>query len=84
MQLDSLRFPRFVVDSSTPALLIIFCDMSQKAFGFASYIFQGGSANLIFFKAKVASLIKRILPSLELLSVFLCIKYIPSILKVFP
>ena len=50
---------------------------------FAAYIFQRGSASLEFSKATVAPLIKRTLPSLKLLSVFLAIICIPNILKVF-
>ena len=61
VSLDCLRFRRFVVDSSTSASLLVFCDASQR-----SYIFQCGSASLVFSKAKVAPLITRTLPSLEL------------------
>ena len=81
--LDCLRFPRFIVDSSTSASLIVFCDTSQRAYGFVAYIFQRRSVSLVFTKAKVTPLIKRTLHSLELFSVFLAVKYIPSILKVF-
>ena len=66
VRLDSLRFPRFVVDSSTSASLTVFYDALQRANGFAAYIFQRRSASLVFSKAKVALLIKRTLPSLEL------------------
>ena len=69
--------------TSVPAFFIIFCDTLQKVFGFGVYLFQSGSAGLIFSKAKVAPLAKRTLPSLELLSVFLAIKCIPKILKGF-
>ena len=78
MLLDCLRFPKYVVNSAS---LIVFCDASQRAYGFTAFIFQCGSANLVF---SSSPLIKRTLPSLELLSVFLPVKCIPNILKVFP
>lgn len=65
ISLNSLRFPRFVVDTSIVSDLM-FCDVSQKAFSFVVYIFQKGSAKLIFVKARFSPLIKRTLPSLEL------------------
>ena len=79
--LHHLIFPRFVLDKPFPAKLIIFCDTSQLALGFAAYIWQNRCAKLIFAKAKVAPLVKRILPKLELLSVFLSVKCIPNILR---
>ena len=71
------------MDSSIFEYLKVFCEASQRAFGFVAYIFQGGSACLAFSLAKKASLIKRTLFSLELLLVFLAVKCIPNILKVF-
>ena len=62
VSLDCLRLRRFVVDPSTSASLSVFCDDSQR---FAAYIFQRGSASLVFSKAKVAPLIKKTLPTLE-------------------
>ena len=55
------------MDTSAPASLVVFCDASHKAFGFAAFIFQSVSAGLIFSKAKVALLVKQTLSPLELL-----------------
>ena len=46
-------------------------------------MYQEGSANLIFAKAKVAPLKRKSLPTLELLSVFLGYKGLFSILNTF-
>lgn len=81
IELDSLKFPRWVIDTSMEFDFIIFCDASMKAYGFASYILQKGSANLIFAKAKVAPLARKTLPSLELLSVVLAFKCLLNIVK---
>lgn len=81
---NRVKFPRFVLDESVPAKLIIFCDASQLAFGFAAYVWQKGCAKLIFAKAKVAPLVKRTLPTLELLSVFLAFKCVPNMLRALP
>ena len=70
-----------MLDESSPAKLIIFCDASQLAFGLAAYIWQNGYAKLIFAKDKVTPLVKRTLPTLELLSVFLSVKFIPNMLR---
>ena len=49
--LESLEFPKYVVDSSAPACLVVFCDASQKVYGFVVYIMQKYSAKLIFSKS---------------------------------
>ena len=73
--LESLEFPRYVMDSSVPACLVLFCDASQKAYGFAAYIVQKSSSCLVFSKET------RILPTLELLSVYLAFRCLPNLLK---
>ena len=81
--LESLEFPRYVVDSSIPACLVLFCDASQKAYGFVAYIVQKSSSSLVFSKAKMASLVTRTLPTLELLSVYLAFRCQPNLLKTY-
>ena len=80
--LRHLRFPKFGLNESSPAKLIIICDASQLEFGFAAYIWQNGCAKLIFVKAKMAPLVKRTLPTLKLLPVFLSVECIPNMLRV--
>lgn len=53
----------------------MFCDASNQAYGVVEYMYQLGNARLFFAKAKVAPSVKRTLPTLELLSVYLGIKH---------
>ena len=50
----------------------------------AAYTWQNACAKLIFAKSKVAPQVKRTLPILELLSVFLSVKCIPNMLRALP
>ena len=79
-----IKFPRFMLDESVPVKLIIFCNASQPAFGFAACVWQRGCAKLNFAKAKVVPLVKKTLPTLELLSVFLAFKCVPNMLRALP
>lgn len=83
IELDSVKFPRWVIDTSIELDFIIFCDASMKAYGLAGYILLI-SANFIFAKAEVAPLARKTLPSLELLSVVLAFKCLLNIVKKFP
>ena len=66
-QLSTLKFGRQACSSDEEMDLFIFCDASQKAYGYVVYSVQGGKSNFIFAKAKVAPKKKRSLPQLELL-----------------
>ena len=82
-QLTSLEFPRFCVDKDKPSALYIFCDSSKQAYGFAAYNVQDGKSSLVFSKTKVARMKSKSLPTLELLSVFLAIKCLPTLLNAY-
>ena len=82
-QLPSLVFPRFCIDKDKSSELYIFCDSSKQAYGFAAYNVQEGKSSLIFSKAKVAPMKPKSLPTLELLSVFLAIKCLPTLLNTY-
>ena len=77
-KLPNIEFPRQAAD--TEISLIICCDSSKLIYGFSCYAKSGSSVNLIFAKAKTAPIKSKSLPTLELLSVFLAIKCIPTIL----
>ena len=83
INLDTLEFPRHTLSEDEPADLFVFCDASKEAYGYNVYMYQGGSANLIFAKSKVAPLKRKSLPTLELLSVYLSHKGLFSLLKTF-
>ena len=82
-QLTSIEFPRFCIDKDKPSELYIFCDSSKQAYGFAAYNVQDGKSSLIFAKAKVAPMKSKSLPTLELLSVFLAVKCLPTLLDAY-
>ena len=82
-QLTSVEFPRFCIDKDKPSELYIFCDSYKQAYGFAAYNVQDGKSSLIFAKAKVAPMMSKSLPTLELLSVFLAVKCLPTLLDAY-
>ena len=83
-QLGSLSFTRNVVDSNIPGSLYLFSDASKdNAYGFVAYCRQNGVCNNIFSKGKVVPLARKSLPSLELLGVYLAIKCLKTLLKVY-
>ena len=79
-QLKEISAPRCAFNSSELNSLHIFCDASKKSYGFAAYAHNNCDTNLIFAKAKVAPIQDRTLPSLELLSVFLAVKCLDTLL----
>ena len=81
-ELDEIKFDRRVTDSESKNTLIVFCDSSKDAYGFASYVHESesSSSRLIFAKSKVAPLKTKTLPTLELLSIYLAMKCLPTFL----
>lgn len=65
LELDSIPFPRRVLNQGKSANLFLFCDASKIAYDFAAYVVQDGHSTL----AKVTSLENKSLPTLELLCV---------------
>ena len=82
MLLGNLEFPRQVFRDSDSADLYIFCDASKAAYGFVVYIVQG-SKPVLFSKAKVAPIVTKSLPTLELLSVYRVLTCLKNTYKVF-
>ena len=80
-QLCSLQFSRCAIYDNMPSELYIFCDASKKVYGFTAYSVQAGKSNLIYAKAKVAPMKPKSLPTLELLSVYLCTICLSSLLE---
>ena len=85
-KLPEIKFHRHVVDSDEENRLIIFCDASKQAYGFAAYVVSSnlgaGRSKLLFSKVKVAPLKSKTLPTLELMAVFLAFKCLKQILTV--
>ena len=84
-RLTDLRFPRKTYDTNLPVSLIVCCDSSREVYGFGCYAKTVSASevrcNLLFAKAKSAPLKQKTLPTLELMSVFLALKCLPSILN---
>ena len=80
-QLKDISAPRCAFTSSEVNSMHVFCDASKISYGFAVYAHNGSDTNLIFAKAKVAPIQERTLPSLELLSVFLAMKCLNTLLS---
>ena len=78
LHLSDVRFPRRVVDSGDSNTLVIFCDASKEAYGFATYgvarVSDRCVSNLLFSKVKVSPIKSKSLPTLELLAIFLAFK----------
>ena len=81
-KLCSLEFPRQAYSGDVS--MYIFCDSSKLMYGFTCYVkTEDNQVNLLFAKAKTAPIKNKSLPTLELLSVFLAMKCLPTILKSF-
>ena len=76
--LKSIKFPRNAVDSFS-STLCLFCDAAKLSFGFVSYAVNNQQSKLIFAKSKVSPIKPRSIPTLELLSVYLALKCLPTI-----
>ena len=81
-KLHTLKFQRNAVSGDLNSMAI-FCDASREAYGFAAYSICNNQSNFIFSKGKVSPIKKRSLPTLELLSVYLAMKCLDSILSSF-
>ena len=81
--LPSLEFDRRAYDDEVS--LILFCDSSKQIYGFNCYSEsntpKGLDCNLLFAKCKVAPDKNKSLPTLELLSVFLAMKCLPTLIS---
>ena len=82
--LSQLKFPRMAFNSESPCSLIIFCDAAKHAYGFTCYVYDEIShkSNLLFAKCKSSPLKTKTIPTLELLSVYLSMKCLLSMLNV--
>ena len=78
-ELSSFEFPRNAVECENNRL-VIFCDASKLVYGFNAYAVGESSSNLIFAKSKVSPVKSRSLPTLELLSVYLSLRCLESLL----
>ena len=82
-RLHEIGFGRQVYDDDCE--LFIFCDSSKSVYGFSCYckgeIDGVTQSNLLFAKAKNAPTKSKSIPTLELLSVFLAMKCLPTILN---
>ena len=58
--------------------MFIFCDASKSSFGFVVYAVQNGNSRFLFSKLKIAPLVDRTLPTLELLAIYLALKHLES------
>ena len=81
VKLFELKFERNCVNENEDNTLVVFCDASQKLYGFAIYNVSDGNSKLMFSKSKVAPIQKRTLPNLELMSVYLALKVLPVVLN---
>ena len=79
--LSDVGFPRYSLSEDEPADLYIFCDASKQAYGFVAYGVQNGKSGFLVAKTKVAPIKSKSLPTLELLSAFLAMKNLFSLLK---
>ena len=81
--LSNIEFPRYSLSEGGQADLYLFSDASKLAYGFVAYAVQNGKSGFICSRTKVAPVIKKSLPTLELLGVFLALKNLFSMLKTF-
>ena len=80
-QLGDFQFTRCAINDDLPSDLYIFCDAAKKAYGFSAYSVQDNNTHLVFAKAKVSPMKSKSLPTLELLSVYLAVLSLPSLLE---
>ena len=81
--LSDIKFPRYSLSEGEQTDLYLFSDASKQAYGFVAYAVQNGKSGFICSKTKVAPVIKKSLPTLELLGVFLTLKNLFSMLSTF-
>jgi len=79
--LQAVEFPRKAY--AHESTMYVFCDSSKECYGFSVYLRDesNGTCRLLFAKAKTAPLKSRTVPTLELLSVHLALKCLPSLLS---
>ena len=81
--LSKYSFDRYAVDDDLS--LVIFCDASKHLYGFSAYVrcVRNGKTetNLLFSKCKNAPTKSKSIPTLELLSVALAFKCLPTIMN---
>ncbi len=79
--LHEIPFPRFSISSDETYGLHIFCDASVSCYGFVAYACdESNHSNLLFSKSKMAAVGKSSsIPTLELMSVVLAFKCIPTL-----
>ena len=81
--LSSIEFPRFSLSEDEPTDIFLFCDASKNAYGYVAYAVQNGKSCNVLSKSKVAPLLTKTLPTLELMGVFLAFNGLFSILNTF-
>lgn len=81
--LKTVEFPRYAFSQDQQTDLLVFCDASKRAYGYVAYAKQGVDTNFIFSKCKTAPLQERTLPTLELLSVFIGLQGLKTMLGIF-
>ena len=83
-QLHTLEFPRYTLSEDKDTDLYLFCDASKnKAYGFVCYGVQEGKSHFLLARPRVVPSDPKSLPTLELLSVFLAVKGLFSMLKTY-
>ena len=82
-RLSEIELPRCSFSQDEPVDLFLFSDASKKAYGFVTYAVQKETRNFVFCKPKVAPLIKRSLPQLELLGCLVSLQGLVNILETF-
>ena len=83
MGLSEVEFPRYTFSQDEPTDLLMYCDASKRAYGYAVYAKQNSNTNLMFSKCKSAPLKEKSLPTLELLGVYLGMQGLINILRDF-
>ena len=73
-RLNKSNFTRRSFCRTHPTKLCVFCDASPQAYRFVIYEVQDGISQIIFAKMKVAPIKSKLLPTLELLTVFIAFK----------
>ena len=73
--------PRRIMSSELPVDVFVFVDASSQAYGFSSYVVQNGNSALLMSKVKLAPSSVRSLPSLELLSSYLALQCMSTIIN---
>ena len=84
-KLSEISFPRYSISTEETYGLHIFCDASLTSFGFVAYACDDSNqANFLFAKSKIAPLAKKLtIPTLELMSVVLVFKCLPTLLSAY-